>query len=364
MHETGGFMWILSWNIQKINAEKAAGFSREIGDVVNGIVGNDPFVLLVLENKTSADGVMDSIGTGLAASQLIKKTIKTGGSNTLQENIIVIAGNGATFDEPSQFEGWHIDYESRCMKLHTHEFQAVQTDVQRLRDFRPTRSSTESARDRRENIASENTFRDADTLRNPISLTVRWGTKYAKVLVLHAPGPSDGQDHTETTAEIFAQAVFGAANQYDMVIGDFNLRTDSDISAGFIDQSMLLGATTKGSEEGRHMYSRLDRVYVRPGFPVASKLVSDSDDKQLTDHHCLAVHMDQREQRLISDYFQLKPSPFRRQEIGSFNRVQARTRRDPRSATLTYEKSLDRRRNERAEHQAKAREEMTRKNRM
>ncbi len=316
-------MWILSWNIQKVTAEKAQAFSKLIGDTVNGTVGDEPFILFVLENRTDEETVMAAIGSGLNASQLRTKSIEMGGSKTLRENVIVIAGNGATFDAPSQFTAWHVPYDTRCAALHLAEKKVVLDHVEMLRRGRPARASVEAQRERLLFSADINTYRKSDTLRNPIQLVARYGGLAVKILALHSPGPSDGQDHTERTAEIFGAAVFATARGFDMVIGDFNLRSGANLYNGFVDQATLLGATTKGKEEGRHVSSRLDRVYVRRGFPITSMLVSDSDDKELTDHHCLVARVDHRPQRLVTDYFQYQPSPRRRQKIGQAGRTLA-----------------------------------------
>lgn len=309
-------MIILSWNIQKITAEKAATFAPIIGNVVNGVTGGKPFILVVYENKKSPDAVLNSIGTGIKANNINFNWYKVGGGSSVSENILIIAGNGATFDKPTAFQDWRPDFDERCKLLHQREIQNANQNFARLNALRSTRESTAQGRQMQLDKAVQGTFKPADHFRDPVIISAQADGQRVNFLALHAPGPSAGDEHEEPYAVSFAEAVLSHASRYDLVLGDFNLRTSSIGTSGFVDQSVRLGATTKGKEDGRHTWSRLDRVYTRPGLAINTALVSDSQEKELTDHHCLAISLEkQTPQHKITSYFAYEPSPVRQQQV-------------------------------------------------
>ena len=316
-------MIILSWNVQKVNADKAENFSVTFGQVINDVVGNEPFVVIVYENKSHPEKVLNALGTGLATSEKSFKWIDTGGAASLRENVLIICGNGASCDDPVLFAAWHTEFTDRCNAMHEGEKAAVRANVARLAAARSTRASTAQARERRIEQTDAGSFRPTAAFRCPVEITVRCQDRQVRVLVLHAPGPGDGAEHEQPFAHVYAESIFHSAKGFDLVLGDFNLRTHGVESNGFVDQGVRLGATTKGRVDGRHTFSRLDRAYARPGFAISSALVSDGQDRELTDHHCLAVRVESRDQRLISDYFPFSPSPVRRQEVLFENRGRA-----------------------------------------
>lgn len=315
-------MIILSWNLQKINAEKARRFALAFGQLMNEVAGGTPFVLFVYENRNQPERVLDSLGTGIDASQLAKTWVDTGGASSVRENVLVISGNGASFEDAKPFTAWKPGFDARCVELHEAEKRQARAQLEQMA-ARSTRASTLQARERQVAKVERGTFRPADHFRSPVELTARFQDRRVRVLALHAPGPGAGAEHAQTFAEIYAEAIFASADGFDLVLGDFNLRTHGVRSNGFVDQGVRLGATTKGAEEGRHTYSRLDRVYARPGFSVSSALVSDGQERWLTDHHCLAVRIETRSQKLITDYFAFEPSPIRRQAVVYENRKRA-----------------------------------------
>lgn len=309
-------MIILSWNIQKITDEKAAQFAPVIGNMINAVTGGQAFVLVVYENKTNADEVLRSIGSGINASGLQVAWERIGGGSSVKENILLIAGNGATLDRPESFTAWRNDFDSKCRQFHQFEIASASSSTARLNATRPARTSTALGRQSQLDKAVEGTFLPADHFRDPLMITARAAGTSVSFLALHAPGPSAGNEHEEPFARTYAEAVMGNAGGFDMVLGDFNLRTNDVDSGGFVDQSVRLGATTKGSEDGRHTYSRLDRVYTRPGLGITTALVSDGQDRELTDHHCLAIKVDPPQaQRLMTSYFPYQPSAVRQQEV-------------------------------------------------
>ncbi len=313
-------MLILSWNIQKINLDKAAQFAPVLGKVVSEVSAGRPFVLVVYENRAKPEDVLAAIGTGIDASEIVTKHVSTQGANNLRENILLIAGNGAKFDEPTAFTAWMAPFEAHCQRLHQAEISTATSHTQRLGALRSTRASTSSAREDRLAAVQEGTFRNASDFRCPISVVVRSQGTVIKMLALHAPGPDQGSEHEDPYAAIYTEAVLSKAAGHDLVVGDFNIRTNSVRSGGFVDRGVRLGATTKGKEHGRHTYSRLDRAYSRPGLTISTQLVSDSVERDLTDHHCLAVTVERRAQRKMTDYFPHKPSPRRQQEIRFMSR--------------------------------------------
>ncbi|HEY8326929.1 MAG TPA: hypothetical protein VIO59_00600 [Rhodanobacter sp.] len=308
-------MIILSWNLQQITREKAEAFSTQIGTVVNGVIGDKPFVLIVYENKSLPEAVLDAIGTGIMAAALSKKHVSTGGAKRVQENILLIAGNGATVDHPEPFLAWRQEFDRRIAAMKSRQVDAVREDVNRLKEARPARTSTETARNDQITKTEHAKSKPAEDFRDPAVIIARCGPQTVRMLALHAPGPSAGNEHEHPFAHTFAESVFGEANGFDLILGDFNLRTHEVRSNSYVDQSVQLGATTKGREDGRHTFSRLDRVYARPGYSISTALVSDGQEKDLTDHHCLAIKKEERSQRQIRDYFPRKPSPIRQQEI-------------------------------------------------
>jgi len=317
-------MIILSWNIQKITEEKAAQFAPVIGKVINEVTGGKPFVLVVYENKTKPQAVLDAIGSGIHASSVQAAWVPVGGGSSVKENILLIAGNGATVEKPEAFTGWRTDFDSKCKLLHQQEIQSAQLNEARLNVLREPRSNTASGRRQALDKAQVGTFKPADHFRDPVVITVRSADAKASFLALHAPGPSSGNEHEEPFAQTYAEAVLANAGRFDMVLGDFNLRTHDVDASGFVDQSVRLGATTKGSEEGRHTYSRLDRVYARPGLEISTALLSDGQEKALTDHHCLAIKVEEQPlQKTITSYFPYEPSPLRQQEVIYENYQQA-----------------------------------------
>lgn len=350
-------MIILSWNLQKITAEKARLFAVIFGRVLNEVVGDEPFVVIVYENRSHPAEVLDALGTGINAQGLVCKWIDTGGAPGLRENVLVICGNGASFDDPVLFTAWRAGFDSCCAILHQAEKAAVRAEVARLGQ-RPVRTTTLQAREQRVAQVDKGSFRAAADFRSPVDITVRYQGRQVRVLALHAPGPSAGAEHEQTFAQIYAESVFTSAKGFDLVLGDFNLRTHGVRSNGFVDQGVRLGATTKGREEGRHTFSRLDRVYARPGFALSSALVSDTQERDLTDHHCLAVRVEQRGQRLISDYFAFQPSPKRRQEIMYANRGRAADARriNPKNSNWA-EQARERRHREADERRQRERQE-------
>lgn len=309
-------MIILSWNIQKITEEKAAQFAPVIGQMINEVTGGKPFVLVVYENKTKPEAVLSAIGSGIHASGLTMSYTPVGGGRSVQENILLIAGNGAAVDGPTAFTDWRNDFDSKCRQLHQAEIVSARSGVARLEGSRPARESIQRGRELLVARAEEGTFLPAEHFRDPVMLTARAGSESVSFLALHAPGPGAGQEHEEPFARTYAEAVMANAGGFDMVLGDFNLRTHEISADGFVDQSVRLGATTKGSEEGRHTYSRLDRVYARRGLDVNTALVSDGQERTLTDHHCLAVNVESpRSQPLLTSFFPYEPSPLRQQAV-------------------------------------------------
>ncbi len=355
-------MIIFSWNIQKITAKKARQFAIEFGRVVTETAGDVPFVIFVYENKTRPDDVLSALGTGITASGLACTWISTEGARGLRENILVICGNGATIDRPVPFTGWKAEFNERCGAMHEAEKQDVRREVARLAQ-RSTRPVTADARARRVDDVDRGTFRPANDFRSPLEITARCAGKHVRILALHAPGPSAGSEHEAPFARTYAESIFNNANGFDLIIGDFNLRTHAVRSNGFVDQGVRLGATTKGREEGRHTFSRLDRVYGRPGFGVSSALVSDGQERDLSDHHCLAVRIESREQKLIPDYFAYLPSPKRRQEVLYENRKRAFEMRMRGPKATPFVKGRERRRAEAFESSRQARLEAFAKNR-
>lgn len=356
-------MIIFSWNIQKVTAKKARQFATVFGRVVAETAGDVPFVLFVYENKSHPVDVLSALGTGITASDLAWKWISTGGATGLRENILIISGNGATFDVPVLFTGWKAEFGDRCRAMHQAEKEAVRLEVARL-GGRSTRATTADARDRRIAAIDSGTFRPADDFRSPVEITARYEGKHVRILALHSPGPSAGNEHEAPFAHTYAESIFNNANGFDLIIGDFNLRTHEVGSNGYVDQGVQLGATTKGREEGRHTFSRLDRVYGRPGFGVSSALVSDGQERDLTDHHCLAVRVESREQRLISDYFAFRPSPIRQQEVLYENRERAFEARKRASKPTPFMKGREGRRAEAVKRSKQARLEEFAKRRL
>lgn len=351
-------MIILSWNIQKITVEKAKEFSLNFGGVVNEIVGDEPFVLFVYENKTNPTGVLDALGTGIGAHQLIKKWTKLGGSSGVRENILIIAGNGASVDEPVLHMDWRIGFDLRCDAMHQAEKDAIRLRMATAHQ-RPLRASTTKGRAQQVEKVDKGTFRPARDFRCPAEIIVRDGDRRVKLLALHSPGPSAGSEHEEPFAHSYAESIFESAHGFDLVLGDFNLRTHDVRSSGFVDQGVQLGATTKGKEDGRHTYSRLDRIYSRPGFGIWSALVSDGQARDLTDHHCLAIRVEPREQKLITDYFAYLPSPIRQREVIYKNLGKAfDARKSFLKSGVSYEQCLAKRRKEAQERQAQRRMEI------
>ncbi|MGB5853408.1 MAG: hypothetical protein WBG85_14075 [Rhodanobacter sp.] len=352
-------MIILSWNIQKINPDKASAFTSEIGRLINEIVGDQPFVLIVYENKTQPDEVVDAIGTGIHASSLTKHILSTGGTKQLNENILIVAGNGATVESVEQFTGWTVPFDQRNAQML--QIAAAAAHARHASLPSSSRPSTQLARDDRLAKEVRGNFRPSDDFRNPAAIVVAWGLHRVKMLALHAPGPSMGDDHDEPYAHTYAEAIFQKADGYDLVLGDFNLRTHEVSSPGFVEQSVLLGATTKGKEEGRHTYSRLDRVYARPGTRLTTALITDEHEKQLTDHHILAVRVETSGPALITDYFPYNPSARRRREIIAKNRRQAFEERRRGFKETPYQKSLKRRIEESAARRKAQREDFMQK---
>lgn len=323
-------MIIFSWNIQKITAKKAAAYSRVIGQLVNEVAGDQPFVLVVYENKTKPEEVLSAIGTGINARDPKTKWVPVGGGRSVKENILFYAGNGASFDEPQAFTDWHEDFDAKCSQMHAREITTAKARQEQLKQGRPARASTAQGRAEALAKAEKGTYKPAAHFRDPVAITVHAGNSKVSFLASHAPGPSDGKDHEETFAETYAEAVLTNAGAFDMVLGDLNLRTNKVNSGGFVDQSVRLGATTKGAEEGRHTSSRLDRTFGRPGFQITTALVSDSQERDLTDHHCLAIKIDkQPQQKKITAYFPYEPSAVRRQKVIYENRKRALSSRDP-----------------------------------
>ena len=350
-------MIILSWNLQKITAEKARLFAVLFGQVLNEVIGDEPFVVIIYENRSHPAEVLDALGTGINAQGLVCKWIDTGGVPGLRENVLVICGNGASFDDPVLFTAWQAGFDSRCAALHQAEKDAVRADIARLGQ-RPARAATLQARDHRVAQVDKGSFSAAAEFRCPVEITLRCQGRQVRVLALHAPGPGAGAEHEQTFAQVYAESIFASAKGFDLVLGDFNLRTHGVQSNGFVDQGVRIGATTKGSEEGRHTFSRLDRVYARPGFALSSALVSDSQERDLTDHHCLAVRVESRKQLLISDYFAVQPSPMRRQEIVYANRRRAADARriNPKNGNWA-EQARERRHREADERRQRERQE-------
>ncbi|HEY9028732.1 MAG TPA: hypothetical protein VIP05_30870 [Burkholderiaceae bacterium] len=309
-------MFILSWNIQKLTAEKARQFAPVIADVINGVTGGKPFVFVVYENKTRADAVLDSIGAGIQASGLTTRWAHLGGSTSVAENLLVIAGNGATVDTPARFDGWRADFAQKSKALYDAQVLEARLRRDHLTASRPTRASVQQAREATVSSVVGDVFKPPEHFRDPIMITARASGQAVKFLALHAPGPDSGGDHEEPYARTYADAVLTNAGGFDLVLGDFNVRTHEVSSGGFVDQGVKLGATTKGSEDGRHTYSRLDRVYARPGYMISTALLSDGQEKDLTDHHCLAIQVEkQHAQKTITSYFPVLPSPARQQEV-------------------------------------------------
>jgi len=310
-------MFILSWNIQKLTAEKAKQFAPVIADVINGVTGGKPFVFVVYENKTRADAVLDAIGSGIQASGLTTRWAHLGGSTSVAENLLVIAGNGATVDAPERFDGWRADFAQKSKALYDAQVLEARLRRDHLAASRPTpRASVQKGRDAAVSSVVDDVFKPPEHFRDPITITARVSGQAVKFLALHAPGPDSGGDHEEPYARTYADAVLTNAGGFDLVLGDFNVRTHEVSSGGFVDQGVKLGATTKGSEDGRHTYSRLDRVYARPGYMISTALLSDGQEKELTDHHCLAIQVDkQHAQKTITSYFPAMPSPLRQQEV-------------------------------------------------
>ncbi|WP_102795627.1 endonuclease/exonuclease/phosphatase family protein [Bowmanella denitrificans] len=352
-------MKIIVWNIQKITAEKAEQFSPVIGDIITGIVGIEPFIFVILENKTKGEQTLNAVGTGLRVLSLQCAAVSLGGANGLKENILIFSGNGATFSDVSQYTGWQASFDIQCNAMHQREYAAAQAEVNRLNQLRPARTSTAASRTASLASVQQDTLRPALDFRNPVSITTHHDGQTSRFLVLHAPGPSQGEQHESPYAITYAKCVLESAttHQYPIVLGDFNLRQNMPYVSGFMDAGVRIGATTKGREDGRHTYSRLDRCYISPGTPLSVELYTDGPDKTLTDHHCLVVSLEQRAQRLIPDYFAFEPSPHRRQEIRRVNREEVRKQRIASFKNTDLKLSTEKRRARQQEINAQRRQE-------
>lgn len=310
---------VIVWNLERLTEEKARTFSKTIGSCVKGVVGDKtPYLFVVLENKTKPLPTLDAICAGLpgVTSSI---AVELGGSSSTKENALVITGNGATATI-DVFEGWREAFRKASEELKSHE-KAQQTQFNAAIPYK-LRTPGGVPRSERSMDRIEGSFTPVEALRNPVSITAHYGgCQPISLLSLHAPGPSVGKEHDETTAATYAKCVLeSAGDRFDIVAGDFNLRkeiSDQGRVGAFVDQSVGTGATTKGEDlAGRDHYSRLDRIYAKPGLPVRAGMASDSlDSKELTDHHALVVTLEEeRQQRVLTDYFALA-NPGRRQGI-------------------------------------------------
>ena len=311
-------MKIICWNIQKITAQKAANFGPVIGGIVKSIVGDEPFVFIVLENKIAPEATGGAIGTGLTVKDLISQSKPLGGASGVRENILFFAGNGATLQAPALFDGWRGIFNAKMTQNKDEIVAALEEKLSTARRG-PQRDARSYKGADEKRIEGAKQVKKADYFRSPLLLHAEYAGEGFKFLALHSPGPGMKEEDYEPYAKYYAQAVLESADGVSLIIGDFNLRGSLPYLGDFFEASTLIGATTKGAEEGRHSYSRLDRVYCRRGFPLRVELFTDGPTKELTDHHCLVATTEKRAQRRLVDYFAFEESPKRRQEIRERN---------------------------------------------
>ncbi len=279
-------MKIICWNIQKLNITKAAGRRGDIASAVAAAANGEPFILFVLEarqNAQNALGVANHIRQALQAAphnipNINVGRVDIGGNANRREDILVVAGNGATFVNNGAYTDWHNAFDLSCRNqvISAQAREAART--QRNNQLRET-----GPRVKRAKIFEELMTLPATAFRNPANLTIGDGTNNYRALVLHSPGPADGENYSDTTyAPYYNQAVLSSAvvNGFQIVMGDFNQH--GDINTTLRDCTKGYGGTTK-KHDGTASVHRYDRVFTN--LPVQVTVGTDSlADRTLTDH--------------------------------------------------------------------------------
>jgi hypothetical protein len=307
---------IVVWNIQRINNTKASAVGTEIKNTLKRLVGDEPFVVVVLENKGEHDNAV-KIATQIMPQNSDIIIVKLGGVANLTENAIVIHKKGTNVTAKTD-PNWEVIGKSTFEKLNEANKDA---NVEKLnvnaekkaeihRSVRPStlKNSLDCFTKRIETLEPL----DAQNFRAPFLIEVEWeeGEAPSKVkysfnfISAHSPGPSHGRDQDIPYAQNYLTAMLTAFEKPNapaqMLIGDFNVRGEFNVEKYKVkDISEDTGPTTlrikkqkceKAPVDSRGDRSRLDRVYLSVSAQFECVVEQDkATTRQQSDHHPMTV---------------------------------------------------------------------------
>lgn len=279
---------LISWNIQKLNLDKASEFGKNIADAIKD-AGGDSFVAILYENKNNPKEVGNLIRNYLPNSYFMH--VFSGGGKYTHENVLVFykgvnwsGGNAIdcsqAFDKLFDDETNELKSRSRPPNLRASQYS--------LDDVSPYSTSTQTS------FQLRRTIQPKEWYRSPVLLVFKAKGIQYRVAVVHAPGPDN---MNSKIFEVYLQGVENAGA--NIFIGDFNMKSSpknigSWQEIPFLADAGGTGTTTikSGTQAGNHSW---DRMFVSSNANIhitnPTKIAAES--RVITDHLGLVVTLGQ-----------------------------------------------------------------------
>lgn len=265
---TTGPLTIRSWNIQKINPQKAKNFGPEIGQILFG--REERFVSSILENKRDPQEVIRSLSAEAPRGTEFRY-ISMGGNSYTRENLIV-ASRGV-----EEMELTNVDLSKHYTQLQKQE------KTHKLIHPSLNKSKTQSGG---RNIAgTPSSFPNFESLRSPVSLSFRNERQQSQVFLSHLPGPKVTNKNPQLI-NVYNQSCYDhflrtpTPSTFLGMMGDYNLHNHKNV-INKTPTYLLPTTPTTLNKKGQPSSSTYDRT-----FSTLSQTVKTSDQKVSFPSHC------------------------------------------------------------------------------